>query len=142
MTSNSLTDQNLTAAEANEILARAMKAAEKESADVAVALVNASGVLAGFLRTPASFLASVDYARWKAWTAASFNMPTADFAAFLQTLDDVTRQGLLAHPDVTALGGGFPIHRNGALVGAIGVSGGDARQDEVIAKAGLQALEG
>ena len=41
----------------------------------------------------------------------------------------------------TLLGGGMPIQIDGALVGAIGVSGGHYRQDEECAKAALGELE-
>jgi uncharacterized protein GlcG (DUF336 family) len=47
---------------------------------------------------------------------------------------------LLAVPGVTPLQGGLPIVVDGKIVGGIGVSGVLAAQDEVVAKAGLDAV--
>jgi uncharacterized protein GlcG (DUF336 family) len=38
--------------------------------------------------------------------------------------------------------GGVPLRRNGAVIGAIGVSGGSGSQDHAVATAGASALEG
>ena len=118
----------------------AMQEAERQDVKASVAIVTASGVLAGFVRMPGSFLATVEYAHWKAWTSASFDMPSQDFAKLVEGLDPLTRDGLLAHPKATPLPGGFPIRRDGRLIGAIGASGGSAEQDEAIAQAGLAAF--
>ena len=36
--------------------------------------------------------------------------------------------------------GGIPLHRNGEIVGAIGVSGGSGDQDHAVAEAGAEAF--
>lgn len=133
-------NNDLDAASINNALVKAVEAASQAGVNVAIAIVDSSGILAGFLRMPGSFLASVDYAQWKAWTAASFGMPTRDFGALLDTLDTQVRKGLAAHPNVTALPGGVPIRVNGRLIGALGVSGGDAEQDSAIAHAGASVF--
>lgn len=118
----------------------AIEEAERQGAKISIAIVTASGILAGFSRMPGSFLATVEYAQWKAWTSASFGMPSQEFAKLVKTLDPLTGDGLLAHPKATALPGGFPILQDGRLIGAIGVSGGSAEEDEAIAQAGLTAF--
>ena len=104
-------------------------------------LLDAAGVLAGFSRMPGSFLASVDYAQWKAWTAASFAMSTADFAVLLEGMPDNVSTGLLKHPQVTSLSGGLPIRVEEHVIGAIGVSGGNDEQDCAVARVALRAIE-
>ena len=47
---------------------------------------------------------------------------------------------LVARPRFCALGGGFPIRVDDALVGGIGVSGGTEDEDIRCASAGLAAL--
>jgi uncharacterized protein GlcG (DUF336 family) len=47
----------------------------------------------------------------------------------------------LTLPDVIASRGGLPLVVGGKLVGAIGCSGGTGSQDEIVAKAGVAALE-
>ena len=49
---------------------------------------------------------------------------------FYQTLD----------PQLTAVPGGLPLIDDGKVIGAIGCSGGNGEQDDLIAKAGLAGL--
>ena len=104
-----------------------------------VALTDASGVLAGFLRMPGAFLHSVDIAIDKAYTAASFGFPTAQWMSILAQ-DEALRIGLSERPRLVVFGGGLPIREDGVLIGGIGVSGGSAEQDAACAMAGIDAL--
>jgi len=104
-----------------------------------VAVTAAAGVLAAFLRMPGAFLHSVEIAIDKAYTAASFGFPTADWWPLLQG-DDALRAGLPLRPRLVVFGGGLPIVEAGQRIGGIGVSGGSAAQDEACARAGLAAL--
>ena len=79
----------------------------------------------------------------KAITAASNRRPTSAKGAQGQTLDNLHALGLAlaAGPgNWTALEGGFPIIISGECVGGIGVSGGDWKQDQEVAKAALAAV--
>jgi uncharacterized protein GlcG (DUF336 family) len=46
------------------------------------------------------------------------------------------------HGRVMIFAGGFPLRRDGAIIGGIGVSGGSGTQDEAVARAGASALVG
>jgi glc operon protein GlcG len=50
------------------------------------------------------------------------------------------RPGMVTMPDAICLEGGLPLVRNGAYVGAIGVSGMKSSEDGVVAEAGALAL--
>ena len=119
----------------------AARAAEAMGARVNVAVVDAGGVLAAFLRMPGAPLHSVEIAIDKAYTAASFGLPTSRWTEVLETHSAAVRTGLVLRPRFVAFGGGLPIVEAGAAIGAIGVSGGSEEQDEAIARAGLAALE-
>lgn len=121
-------------------MAAMTKAAEEFEVAAAFTIVDSSGLKLGYLKMPGSFLASEQYAFQKAYTAASFSMPTSKFANMLAKMDGVIHTGLLHHPDVTGLPGGLPVMLGGVLVGGIGVSGGSGDQDEMIVQAGLSAL--
>jgi len=108
---------------------------------VNVAVVDASGTLAAFLRMPGAPLHSVDIAIDKAYTAVSFGLPTHQWAAALQNHSQAVREGIVLRPRFVAFGGGLPILAGGQRIGAIGVSGGSEEQDQVIAQAGLDALK-
>lgn len=107
---------------------------------VNVAVVDAAGVPAAFVRMTGAPLHSVDIANDKAYTAASFGLPTGAWHAALASHSEAVRQGLVLRPRFVAFGGGLPIVEGGARIGGIGVSGGSEAQDEAIAQAGLRAL--
>lgn len=121
-------------------LSAALDQATKDGCAIVAAIVGPSGRLLGLLGNPEAFLASKDYAVSKAWTAASFEMPTSGFAQLLATMDQSTREGLLAHPKTTALSGGVPVIIEGDLHCAVGVSGGSGEQDERCARAAEAAI--
>ncbi len=118
----------------------AVQAAQDMGAAVNVAVVDASGVLAAFLRMPGAPLHSVDIAIDKAYTAVSFGLPTHQWADALQSHSAAVREGIVLRPRFVAFGGGLPITEAGQRIGAIGVSGGSEKQDQQIAQAGLDAL--
>lgn len=73
----------------------------------------------------------------KAWTAASFGLSTLTWN---QVVAQPATAPLAGHPRVMAVGGGVPIVAAGRVVGGIGISGGNARQDHDVALAALAAL--
>ena len=107
---------------------------------VNVAVVDAGGVLAAFLRMPGAPLHSVDIAIDKAYTAASFGLPTSQWSAALAEHSQAVREGIVRRPRFVAFGGGLPILEAGQRIGGIGVSGASEDQDEAIARAGLAAI--
>lgn len=123
---------------------RAVEAAVRHAATlgvrVNVAVVDAAGVLVAFARMAGAPLHSVDIATDKAFTAASFGLPTSAWQAELATHSEAVRQGLPLRPRFVAFGGGLPIVEGSMRIGGIGVSGGSEAQDEAVAQAGLLAL--
>ena len=105
-----------------------------------VAVTDAAGALAAFLRMPGAFLHSIDIAIDKAYTAASFGFPTSQWMKVIGD-DEALRIGLPLRPRLVVFGGGLPIIEGGQRIGAIGVSGGSAEQDESCAQAGIAALQ-
>ncbi len=74
----------------------------------------------------------------KAWTAAAFGLSTHTWASILT--NPLVSQ--LAHrPRLVAVGGGYPVIESGRVIGAIGVSGGTAEQDQQAAEAALSSLD-
>ena len=133
-----------------EAAAQAVAAAVAHASTLGVrinaAVVDGGGTLAAFLRMPGAFLHSVEIAIDKAYTAASFGFPTAQWPAVFGS-DELLRIGLSQRPRLVVIGGGLPIRIQGpecpevgALIGGIGVSGASAEQDEACALAGLRAI--
>ena len=118
----------------------AVQAAQDMGVRINVAVVDASGGLAAFLRMPGAPLHSVDIAIDKAYTAVSFGLTTSQWTDVLQQHSAAVRDGLVLRPRFVAFGGGLPMLENGQRVGGIGVSGGSEQQDEACARAALSAL--
>lgn len=125
---------------ANEAVRAAVACAQALGVSVNAAVVDCGGQLVSFLRMPGAPLHSVDIAIDKAYTAASFGLPTGQWAAALASHSDAVRQGLPLRPRMVMFGGGLPLVVAGERVGGIGVSGGSEAQDEDCARAALAAL--
>ena len=111
--------------------------AAKRKATVVVAVVDDGGHVVYLSRLNDTQVASVEVGIGKARTAAIFRRPSKVF-------EDQIRDGrvaALALPGATPLQGGIPLTLDGAVVGAIGVSGNTPQEDEDIAKAGAAAFD-
>lgn len=131
--------QRVISAEATQLaLQGAVAHAQALGIVVNVAVTDAGGVLAGFLRMPGAYLHSVEIAIDKAYTAASFGFPTSAWPGIFAQ-EEALRMGLGIRPRLVSIGGGLPIVEDGVRIGGIGVSGGSAEQDEACARAGLMS---
>lgn len=138
--SSSVAMATVDAQAAHVAVGAAVQAAADLGIRINVAVVDAGGNLAAFLRMPGAFLHSIDIAIDKAYTATSFGLPTSQWHAALQQHSEAVREGIVRRPRFVGFGGGLPIVENGERIGGIGVSGGSEEQDEVCAKAGLAAM--
>lgn len=129
----------ITAEAANTAVVAAVAKARELGIRINVAVTDSSGVLMAFLRMPGAFVQSVDIAIDKAYTAAGFGFPTAQWAEMLRG-DEGLRLGMPQRPRNVVFGGGLPIREGGELIGGVGVSGGSADQDAACAHAGLESI--
>ncbi|MEW2139822.1 heme-binding protein [Streptomyces sp. NPDC005409] len=123
----------LTTEDAELLVAAARNTAEQAGTSVSVAVLDAGGHLLAFRRDDRAVLISGETSIRKAFTALQLNAPTAD-------LVDAVQPGGPFHTLPTALdrpllfiAGGLPVHREGRLIGAIGVGGGTPAQDHTFA---------
>ena len=119
------------------MLTSARSQAEADGARLCIAVVDAAGGLAGFLRMPDAFSISTELSIDKAWTAAGMRLSTADLADALAKETEQVRSGLLRRPRLTDVPGGVPLFSAGVLVGAVGTSGGSTEQDIRAAEAAI-----
>ena len=120
-------------------------AVETEARALAVAMscavVDSGGQLVAFERMDAADLVTVTLAQDKAWTALVNRMPTGDLGPLSQPGAEFYGYNTVAGGRTIVFAGGLPLERNGVLVGAVGVSGGDSAQDQAAVEAGVRAFK-
>lgn len=136
----------MTLDQARACLARGIAEAERRGFKVAIAVVDAAGHLIACERMDGALWVTPEIARAKANAAAGFHATTLD-------LEERFTKRMLFADNVATLGsyafvfgrGGVPVVADGAIVGAVGVSGAvPADNDHAIADAaaGHPALPG
>jgi uncharacterized protein GlcG (DUF336 family) len=136
MTEQLANKQILTLSVAKKIAAAAESEAIANDWNVVIVIVDDCGNLIYLQRMDSTQLGSIEIAVAKAVSAIKFKRPTKLFEDALIG----GRQAILSLPGAMPVDGGLPIFSNEAIVGAIGVSGVQADQDGIIAKAGAEAL--
>ena len=107
---------------------------------MSVAVVDAGDQLVAFARMDGADLVGVQLARDKAYTALVNRMPTRDLAPLVQPGAEFYGYDSVAAGRMIVFAGGMPLERNGVLVGAIGVSGGSAEEDQRAVDAAVEAF--
>jgi uncharacterized protein GlcG (DUF336 family) len=105
-----------------------------------IAVVDAGGNLVSHVRMDGAWIGSVDIAINKAFTARAFDLPTADLAENSQPGGQFFGIQETNKGRVIIFAGGIPLKRDGEVVGAVGVSGGDGEQDTAVAEAAAAAF--
>ena len=125
-------------AAAKRIAERAEVRSAELGVPVVIAAADAGGNLMLLHRIEGALLASIEIAINKAWSAVAFQAPTATLGPL--ATGDGPLPGLADTNSgrVVLFGGGVPVHVDGELAGAIGISGGTAEQDVDIATCALQ----
>ncbi|MGO9417724.1 GlcG/HbpS family heme-binding protein [Roseiarcus sp.] len=137
--SNSVARRIINSAAALRAVEAAVAKGRERNIAVVAAVVDIGGDLVACLRADGAFSASVSIANDKAYTAAVFGASTDDLSNALKD-NPVLHHGIAIRPGVALFGGGLPIVEDGAVIGAIGVSGGSEDDDRACAKAGASAL--
>lgn len=128
---------NLTLDEAHRLLLGAREEASRRGISVSIAVVDSGGHLLSFDRMSGAVLASTETSQVKARTAVLFGAPTRVFPADRPIATALV--GGVGFP-IGLFPGGIPIRRAGELIGAIGVGGSTAEDDDACATAGTATI--
>ena len=131
------TKKVLTLSAAKQIAAAAESFARQNNWNVVIAILDDGGHLIYLQRMDDTQIGSVEVAQQKGRTAVNFRRPSKVF----QDLVTGGSPQMAQLPGALAVEGGLPLIVEGAVVGAIGVSGVTSAQDGQIAAAGAKALE-
>jgi uncharacterized protein GlcG (DUF336 family) len=123
---------------------RVIAAGEDRARDIGqpqnIAVVDAGGHLVSHIRMDGAWIGSVDIAINKAFTARAFDLPTAELAEDSQPGGQFYGIQESNKGRIMIFAGGIPLKRDGQVVGAVGVSGGDGEQDATVAEAAAEAF--
>ena len=117
----------------------AVKKAEELQISINVSVVDNKGLEMAFLRMENSFVHSIDIAKDKAFTSASFGFPTGQWTEIFKQMPHL-EQGFSNRNRLIPFGGGLPIFHEGEKIGAIGVSGGTEEEDSICAKYAIEKI--
>jgi uncharacterized protein GlcG (DUF336 family) len=132
----------LTLAAAGAIIAAAQAVARELHVAMSCAVVDSGDQLVAFERMDGADLVGITLARDKAFTALVNRMSTADLAPIVQPGAEFYGYASVAGGRTIVFAGGLPLERDGVLVGAVGVSGGDSAQDQQAVEAAVRAFAG
>jgi glc operon protein GlcG len=124
-------------ARAQAVIQAAVAEATRRNWKMNISVADSGGNLVVFQRMDGAMLASIQIAQHKARAAATFRRPTKVFEDGINLMH---LNYLLAFDGVIASRGGIPLIDRGAIIGAIGCSGGTDSQDEIVSKAGAAVI--
>jgi glc operon protein GlcG len=130
---------SLSLADARSCVAAAQVEAARNQWFMVVTVVDAGGHEVLTERMDNTQFGSLLPAQQKAYAAAAFRRSTKFF-------EDMVAQGgpalrILRLDEAIPIEGGLPVMRKGAVIGGVGVSGGTAQQDGVVAAACVAAIQ-
>lgn len=132
--------RSLTLEGANKVLSAATDHAETMGRSFCIAVTDQAGDAIITVRMDGAPRLSAGIALNKAYSVTGFaGMPTAAWWDVIKGEPSLVH-GLTHTPRLTIFGGGVGVFVGGALVGAIGVSGGSADEDAEVAQAGADAI--
>jgi uncharacterized protein GlcG (DUF336 family) len=117
----------------------AVEKAEVLKINICVSVCDSSGLELAFLRMNGSYIHSIDIAKNKAYTSASFKFPSGTWTDIFKEVPHL-EQGFSNRDKLIPFGGGLPLTLNDEVIGAIGVSGGTEEEDIICAQAGIDAI--
>ncbi len=134
------TTYQLTSADADRLITAAHRVAHEAGVPVSVTVVDAGGNLLAFRRDDRAVLISGETSTRKAYTAVQLNAATADVADAVKPDGPFYSLPTALDRPLLFIAGGVPIHRDGRLMGAVGVGGGAPEQDHGFASLAVSEL--
>jgi ATP:cob(I)alamin adenosyltransferase len=129
----------LTLETSNRLIQAGMRKAQEIGVPMVLAVVDAGGYTIALNRMDGALLVSVALAPNKAYTAVTVRIPTHQLAGLSQPGEQL--YNITANlPNLTIVGGGFPLIQSGVVVGGVGASGGSVADDMAVAQAMVDAL--
>jgi glc operon protein GlcG len=115
------------------------KASQLQKA-VVVAVTDSHGELIALVRMDGAAIPSITIAINKAWTAARARKPTQEIGDRVRHPEKGHDISYYGDPRFVGWGGGVPVWKNGAVVGAVAVSGLSSAEDAELANLAVDLI--
>jgi uncharacterized protein GlcG (DUF336 family) len=128
---------------AKKLLETGVQIARVKGMPCSIAIADENGWLVALHRMDGAPIPTAEIARDKAWTAATFRIPSSEVSQF--GAPNVSGYGFNAqnwNERLTTIPGGLPIWKDGHVIGAIGVCSQTPREDVLIGKNILKDIFG
>jgi uncharacterized protein GlcG (DUF336 family) len=126
---------------AKKIIEGAEQKASEIGVQMVISVIDEGGNLVAVHRMDDAWLASIDIAQNKAWTAVALKMPTSNLEEATVPNAELFGLNTTNQGRIVVFGGGIPLEADGKVVGAIGVSGSNVPDDVKVAEAGVEAFK-
>lgn len=127
--------------EATALLAAARTASAEIGVPMSFAVMDPGGHLVALARMDGAPWISADVAQGKAWTAAAYGAPSDAQKQKMEPMPNFAGAlTAMTHGRFTPQTGAVPVYRDGALLGALGASGGTGAQDEAACAAAVEGV--
>lgn len=123
----------------NQLLHAAQQEALRQGLPVTVTLVDTGGHVQAVVRQEGCSYFALESSRHKAVTASQLRMPSHVVGELSQQFPALAAS-FQTNPLISGLPGGWPIAWGGAVVGGLGIAGGNFEQDRAIAEAAVASL--
>ncbi|ESP90070.1 GlcG/HbpS family heme-binding protein [Candidatus Halobonum tyrrellensis] len=127
--------------DAKELIDAAEAQAEEMDLRMVITVANPEGNLIAQHRMDDAWLASVEISRNKAYTAAALQTATHELAEPTEPGESLWGLQTTDEGRIVVFGGGYPLKRDGDIVGTVGVSGGEVSQDMEVASAAVDRFD-
>jgi uncharacterized protein GlcG (DUF336 family) len=126
--------------DARRVIAAGEAAAREIGQPMNIAVVDSGGNLIAHERMDGAWVGSIDISINKAFTARAFDLATEALAPNAQPGAQFYGIHNSNHGRIMVFAGGMPLVVGDEVVGAVGVSGGDGKQDQAVAEAAAHAM--
>jgi glc operon protein GlcG len=136
------TTQTIEYSEAKRIIDLIVEKATSMQKSAVVAVADSHGELIAFARMDGAPVSSIRIAQNKAWTAARERKPTKEIGEKVRHPEKGHDIAYYGDSRFVGWGGGIPVWINGAVAGAVAVSGLSSAEDIVLATLGVELIQG